>query len=1559
MSNCNCHTEITRDGSGQLARYLKALDPTYALIDDRNIEDLLVFAKRYAGQIRFYDIPESQMHDPDPTKTNWREFFRRDMAVIAASIGVVDTEQIKKDYTELREAIDADPQDHLFAELFSPIIGMAARIDAWYTIAIPENPLHADLDLAIASNLKPQLKKIIAYEKGFAQMDPGKTLKLDYGAIKNIELWGLNDQVAPDTSIYQGSTTEKKMLYASLYVDDIFNAFFGFMQQLVDISAGYLEYALKQYPSHQPHMALFIAFLQLFRLAQNQANGLTGKMLDFYYREVLHLTEKPSIPDRAYVVFELAKDITAFDIPAGTELKAGKDLSGKEQIYATETDFVLNQAKVKELKTIFIEKSEDAKSIDAIFARPIANSQDGFGLAFTDPSAKWPTFGRGVPQAKKIKNICQAIDRFNEISERKDQAQIGFALASPQLLMQGGRRLLSWTFEDFKKIFTQQNNALEIWLTAEKGWLKIDTPLNGVKPDTLDAILKDGDVKSWSLLDNFPEGYLISGTKLYIYLPIDSKPIIAFDAKAHPGYSYKTSFPIMQIMFGPALGLSTDDFQNLRFDKQVLSVRVGTMNPFEPNNDPGNQVRNLALFPIGEINLDGLKALTIKNDDGLVEIGKPFDPFTSTPFDGSSFYIGSDEIFNKPIRQLTINIEFMSKKDSLKGHIPGIFNEADIGLLRVSLRQKKAWTHITRPGDKEFTFVTLAENIFINDKLNLVPLDRRPLTYDKDITNETYKGFIQIENTPTQRFIEMDDDNFFERLQKLAQLIKIKDISVSYYSDLENFEPDIDQFFHVYPFGVVETYIPLPPAAAVAFRNLLPAPARLDMADMMSRRMNLIRTPALNLLREVPAFATMGDDNFLTLDKWKDYLLVDAKKKLLPQFAYTSPYSKYDAGAIDVESYKKLLNGVTKIDWNAEIIPKMIEASGLKEKTQGDINQYSGIIQEEGMLFIGIENLYPLQSISLLFQFAEGSAEDEDNDPPEIHWSYLTNNEWRPLKTENLVSDGTYGFQATGIVKIDVPADITSHNSIMPDNLVWFSASVKEKSNCIPMLVDVVAQAVVASFKDNGNAQSHFDMALPAGSISKLVVEVDEVSSVNQPFASFDGKHKEIGKEFYTRVSERLRHKARAITAWDYEHLVLDRFPSIYKVKCITHTDPNCLCPTPTVVPDDKHEDCTIGRHEILFDPSSAVLNAAAQSDLNRAADAMTKNPDCVIQLYGFNGKADEKIIRLNKSRIKNILQHFKDKGIPRERFQKGGDRSSKPDAIVIIGITSHDDNCCGPQIAPGHVLIIPIANLKNRNAVNPLQPKTSRLTLLAIQDYLSKRTSPFVHVYARNPVYEQVLVYFKVKFFPGTDKGYYLKKLNDEIVHFLTPWAFDENAEVKFGQKIYASSIINFIEERPYVDFIVDFLMFVCRDACCPPHHITVPDILINGKKDAVLDKYGDPIPDSPWFSNKENAIKVFGELCGCNDMEYLVEERSTFTGDVVAKPSTSRSILVSVPQHIIIPYSDPDFPSPCEKRAEQKLSLLPHKIKATTDEKTIAKPRAKRVSKKNSSKSGTGGHK
>jgi hypothetical protein len=332
-----------------------------------------------------------------------------------------------------------------------------------------------------------------------------------------------------------------------------------------------------------------------------------------------------------------------------------------------------------------------------------------------------------------------------------------------------------------------------------------------------------------------------------------------------------------------------------------------------------------------------------------------------------------------------------------------------------------------------------------------------------------------------------------------------------------------------------------------------------------------------------------------------------------------------------------------------------------------------------------------------------------------------------------------------------------------------------------------------------------------------------------------------------------------------------------------------------------------ISSFEVDYKPDASLETASAEklkeqiTKLKSNAVALKDKAEITVQIQVSYLTDAEKA---NAESVRSFLEkQFLEAGVQKENIKSdplvtGRLRTAliQNFAKEIITVTSLTGTCCGPQIAPGHVLIIPIADLKSRNAVNPLQPKTGRRTLLEIENYLKKRTSPFVKVHAKNPLYEQVMVAFRVKFYTGTDKGFYLKKLNEEIVHFLTPWAFDETKEVEFGGEVYSSSIINFIEERPYVDFITDFFMFVCRDECCPP------------KEDARDGKDG----------RDGTVAEILSSFCSCKDFEELLQ--SDFNGLVVARPSTSRSILVSVPQHIIVPYTEPAPLSPCEKRAQAK---------------------------------------
>ena len=67
----------------------------------------------------------------------------------------------------------------------------------------------------------------------------------------------------------------------------------------------------------------------------------------------------------------------------------------------------------------------------------------------------------------------------------------------------------------------------------------------------------------------------------------------------------------------------------------------------------------------------------------------------------------------------------------------------------------------------------------------------------------------------------------------------------------------------------------------------------------------------------------------------------------------------------------------------------------------------------KGELIIGVKDIQPLQTLSLLFQFEEGTEnpaantfEAEDN----IQWSVLCANEWKALSSRYLLKDTTNKF---------------------------------------------------------------------------------------------------------------------------------------------------------------------------------------------------------------------------------------------------------------------------------------------------------------------------------------------------------------------------------------------------------------------------------------------------------------------------------------------------------------------------------------------------------------------
>ncbi len=354
-------------------------------------------------------------------------------------------------------------------------------------------------------------------------------------------------------------------------------------------------------------------------------------------------------------------------------------------------------------------------------------------------------------------------------------------------------------------------------------------------------------------------------------------------------------------------------------------------------------------------------------------------------------------------------------------------------------------------------------------------------------------------------------------------------------------------------------------------------------------------------------------------------------------------------------------------------------------------------LPNEGELYIGVKDLDPPQRLAMLFQTVDGTANPLKLENS-LSWDYLRDNTWEKLDSQ-FVDDKTDNLTGSGIVGLAVPEDANTSHTLMPSGLHWFRMSVEKDSDALNNLLSIDAQAASATFADNGNDPAFVAKPLDGGTISKLKISDAAIKKIRQPYASFGGKAEETSEHFYVRASERLRHKDRASTMWDYERLVLEHFPKIYKVKCINHTE---LC-----------------------------------RDLDN-----------------------------------NIMA----------------------------------DN----EVKPGHVLVVTIPYVKGEGAGDPLRPYTDKKTLGAIDEFLRQWLSPFVQLEVQNPKIEEVQVKFKIAFHDEiADISFYTEELKQAIIRFLSPWANDDGGEISFGGKWHKSTIINFVEEQPYVDYIKDFEMY------------------------------------------------------------------------------------------------------------------------------------------------------
>lgn len=340
------------------------------------------------------------------------------------------------------------------------------------------------------------------------------------------------------------------------------------------------------------------------------------------------------------------------------------------------------------------------------------------------------------------------------------------------------------------------------------------------------------------------------------------------------------------------------------------------------------------------------------------------------------------------------------------------------------------------------------------------------------------------------------------------------------------------------------------------------------------------------------------------------------------------------------------------------------------------------LFKDGSTLHIGISGIGPGDSLSLLIKINDVVSSVTQN-YPEVRWSILQEDGWMPVPPELVTTDETGGLKRSGITAFSFGGLRAPGPGLFDHSLWWLKIESNSGIPFTALLEDLYPNACLAALESGEPPKDH----LPAGTITGLLKLNAAIATVVQPFASTGDRKAETKEEWYARVRERLRHRARALSSWDYEHLVLQQFPEVQLVKCIGHRD--------------------------------------------------------------------------------------------------------------ITG-----------NIAPGDVLVAVLPSIEGADDLDR-KGRFTQEKLSMIADFLRRSAPAQVNIHVVNPRYEKIKVKLRVKFMEGYDENFYLRKLNDDIRSFLDPWKEGSGMEAVFGASMSGFSILHFIEQLEYVDYVTNFNTF------------------------------------------------------------------------------------------------------------------------------------------------------
>lgn len=381
--------------------------------------------------------------------------------------------------------------------------------------------------------------------------------------------------------------------------------------------------------AHTPPIALYLAFVDLFIQARARLNTFPRRLVDFYYGTLLKQRTLAAQPDHVYLAFTTAPNVEKAAIAKGTPFLAGTDEQNNPITYAADVALEVQAASVKKIGVHRVVYDEDPSS---------------------------PTYGNII----KILSASQLVDNGDVLdpTPHLQPANLGFVMESSVLLLAGGERTITLTFDlsyqgaptgaaaaDQSDVYsylgTLLQSAFALYYSKADGWEQVASYSATVTP--LDQAGAVSVVISFTLPSDAPAVQTIVSAPAGTSLPSPGQPAVA---------SILQQAVLSKFTPAAALGMSAlEMLSKINLDNLEISVSV-----------------------------TGLSELTLKTPQGTVDPKAHAAIFGSAPAQYDALEIHAPELFTKPLSTLSVAITWAGlpvTADGFAGYYKGYVVDAD------------------------------------------------------------------------------------------------------------------------------------------------------------------------------------------------------------------------------------------------------------------------------------------------------------------------------------------------------------------------------------------------------------------------------------------------------------------------------------------------------------------------------------------------------------------------------------------------------------------------------------------------------------------------------------------------------------------------------------------------------------------------------------------------------------------------------------------------------------------------------------------------------------------